>query len=58
MKIIERETRRANEWIGENTPDEPKQKPRKLGKVGTQQKANSTRSIFDDIDADGDSEDA
>jgi hypothetical protein len=57
VKIIDREIRRANEWIGEHTPDEPKQKPRKLGKVGTRARSNSSRSIFDDIDVDGDSED-
>lgn len=57
VKIIDREIRRANEWIGEHTPDEPKRKTRKLGKVGTPEKSNSGRSIFDDIDADGNSED-
>lgn len=56
MKIIEREIRRANEWIGDHTPEEPKRKPRILGKVGTPESSNTVRSIFDDIDADGDSE--
>jgi hypothetical protein len=57
VKIIDREIRHANEWIGEHTPDEPKRNPRKLGTVGTPERSNSGRSIFDDIDADGDSED-
>ena len=34
-EIIERETRRANEWIAENTTEEPDRKPRTLGKVET-----------------------
>ena len=41
-----------NQWIGENTPEEPKRKPRKLGKVETADGPQSGRSIFDDIDAD------
>jgi len=56
IKIIERETRRANEWIGEHTPDEPERSPRKLGKVAGPEKTQSERSIFDDIDADEDPE--
>jgi hypothetical protein len=51
--IINRETRFANEWIGENTPEEPKRKPRKLGKVETADRPDGARSIFDDIDEDG-----
>jgi hypothetical protein len=54
-RIIDRETRYANEWIGENTPEEPKRKPRKLGKVETLDRPDGARSIFDDIDQDGDS---
>jgi hypothetical protein len=50
-RIIDRETGRANEWIGENTPEEPKRKPRRLGKVEGADKPNGGRSIFDDIDA-------
>lgn len=50
-KIIDRETRLANEWIAENTPEEPSRKQRTLGKVETSDKLPSTRSIFDDIDA-------
>jgi hypothetical protein len=53
--IIDRETRYANEWIGENTPEEPKRKPRKLGKVETADRPDGARSIFDDIDEDGNS---
>ena len=53
--VIDRETRYANEWIGENTPEEPKRKPRKLGKVETADRPDGARSIFDDIDGDGNS---
>ena len=48
-KIIERETRLANEWIAENEPEEPDRKPRILGNVETSDKPHGTRSIFDDI---------
>jgi hypothetical protein len=58
VRIIDRETRHANEWIGENTPEDPKRKPRKLGKVETADRPQGGRSIFDDIDADGDSDEA
>jgi hypothetical protein len=51
-RIIDRETRHANEWIGENTPEEPKRKSRKLGRVETADRPQGARSIFDDIDAD------
>lgn len=51
-RIIDRETRHANEWIGKNTPEEPKRKSRKLGKVETADRPHGGRSIFDDIDAD------
>jgi energy-coupling factor transporter ATP-binding protein EcfA2 len=57
VKVINREIRLANEWIADYTPDEPQRKPRTLGKVGTPESSNTARSIFDDIDADGDSED-
>jgi hypothetical protein len=49
-RIIEREEEYANEWIGENTPEEPKRKPRKSGKVETAERPAGDRSIFDDID--------
>lgn len=52
VKVIDREIRRTNEWIGENTPEEPERKARKLGKVEAQDKPQTARSIFDDIDAD------
>ncbi|HLG57811.1 MAG TPA: hypothetical protein VI485_20875 [Vicinamibacterales bacterium] len=55
-KIVEREIRRTNEWIGENTPEEPERSPRNLGKVEAPEKPQSARSIFDDIDADEASE--
>jgi hypothetical protein len=54
--IIDREIGLANEWIGENTPDESEKSSRKLGKVEGPTKPHSSRSIFDDIDADEHSE--
>lgn len=54
--LIDRQIRHTSEWIGENTPEEPERSPRKLGKVEASEKPQSTRSIFDDIDADEDSE--
>ncbi len=54
-KIIDRAIRRTNQWIGENTPEEPERSPRKLRKVAAPEKTQSERSIFDDIDAGEDS---
>jgi hypothetical protein len=53
VKIIQRETDLANEWIAETDPPEPKVSPRVLGAVEPSEKKLGTRSIFDDID-DGD----
>jgi hypothetical protein len=53
VKIIDRETDLANEWIAETEPPEPKVSPRILGAVEPSEKKLGTRSIFDDID-DGD----
>ena len=53
-KLIDREIRRTSEWIDENTPEEPERAPRNLGKVEVQEKPQSTRSIFDDVDANED----
>ena len=53
IKIIERETYLANEWIAETEPQVPKVSPRILGAVEPSEKKLGTRSIFDDID-DGD----
>ena len=53
VKIIERETDLANEWITETEPPEPKITPRTLGTVDPSEKKHGSRSIFDDID-DGD----
>jgi hypothetical protein len=50
IKCIDREIRRTREWIDENTPEEPDRASRKLGKVEAQEKPQSTRSIFDDVD--------
>jgi hypothetical protein len=52
VRIIEREIRRTNEWVGEHAPEEPERSPRKLGKVAAAEEPQSARSIFDDIDAD------
>jgi hypothetical protein len=49
-KIIEQETRLANEWIAENEHEEANREPRILGDVEASDKPHSTRSIFDDID--------
>ena len=57
-KIIDRETQQANEWIAEHTPEEPERSPRKLGKVEGTDKPPSARSLFDDIDAEENSESA
>lgn len=53
LKIIERETDLANEWIAETESPEPKVSPRTLGTLEPSEEKLSTRSIFDDID-DGD----
>jgi len=53
VKIIERETDLANEWIAKTEPPEPKITPRTLGTVEPSEKRHGSRSIFDDID-DGD----
>jgi hypothetical protein len=50
FKIIDQEIRRTNEWIEENTPEEPVKSPRKLGKIEPSTESSSERSIFDDID--------
>lgn len=55
---IDRQISRAKEWIDEHAPDEPELKPRILGKVGVSEYSATTRSIFDDIDAHEDAEDA
>jgi hypothetical protein len=51
-RIIDRQRRYANQWIGEHTPEEPKRKPRKLGNLEKSEKPRGGRSIFDDIDDD------
>lgn len=50
VKIIERETYLANEWIAETESPEPKIAPRTLGTVEPSEEKHGTRSIFDDID--------
>jgi hypothetical protein len=53
VKIIERETDLATQWIAETETPEPKVSPRTLGTVQPSEGKHGTRSIFDDID-DGD----
>lgn len=56
MNYISRESERAQEWIAENTPEEPERSPRVLSVAETAAQPQSRRSIFDDIDAGEDSE--
>jgi len=51
-EIIERELKESNEWIREHTSEEPSKSPRQLGTVDLSQKPTSSRSLFDDVDAD------
>lgn len=53
VSIIDRETKYANSWIAEHTSDEPLRKERKLGKVAEPRGWRGARSIFDDVDDDG-----
>lgn len=50
IKIIERETALANDWIAETEIPEPKVSPRVLGALEPSEKKHGTRSVFDDID--------
>ncbi|MBL8297751.1 MAG: restriction endonuclease [Rhodanobacteraceae bacterium] len=52
LKIIDRETERANEWIADNSTPEMERTPRLLGPVNAFGSSGSSRSVFDDIDAD------
>lgn len=52
LRIIERESDLAQQWIAETDLPEPKVSPRKLGAVEPSEAQHGTRSIFDDIDAD------
>jgi hypothetical protein len=56
VKLIDRQIRHTAEWIDENTPEESERSPRKLAKVEAPEKLQSTRSIFDDIDANEDAD--
>lgn len=52
VKLVERETRRAAEWIAEHMPEEPDAKrSRSLGGGQAPDTLQGDRSIFDDIDA-------
>jgi hypothetical protein len=55
-ELIDREIRHTREWIDENTEEEPERAPRNLEKIEAQEKLQSTRSIFDDVDASEDKE--
>ncbi len=55
-KLIEREVRESEDWIDEHTSEEPTRSPRQLGAVELTEKPVSARSLFDDIDADEDSD--
>jgi energy-coupling factor transporter ATP-binding protein EcfA2 len=50
--LVETEERHVRLWIDESTTDEPVRAQRELGNVETQEKPQSARSVFDDIDAD------
>jgi hypothetical protein len=56
IKIIDEQIRRTRGWIADNIPEKTEKSPRKLGKVEASEKPQSTRSIFDDIDANEDLE--
>lgn len=51
VESIDCEIGQTREWIDENTPQEPERAPRRFENVGAQENPQSTRSIFDDIDA-------
>jgi energy-coupling factor transporter ATP-binding protein EcfA2 len=52
VKIVNRETELAQQWVAEHMPDESKDKPpRKLAAVSKSEQPQSERSIFDDVDA-------
>lgn len=53
MDYIRRESEGAQQWIAENTEEEPDRGPRVLSVAETEPQPQSARSIFDDID-DGD----
>ena len=50
-QVIDREISLTNQWIGENTSQEFEANPRQMGKIEATERPQSTRSIFDDIDA-------
>ena len=50
ISTIEQETQRTNDWVHENTQDEPEISPRELGNAESPDKPSSARSLFDDID--------
>lgn len=50
VRLVERETDLANEWIAETEPPEPKVSPRVLGAMELSEQKHGSRSIFDDID--------
>ena len=51
-KVIDNEIWLTNEWIEENKNLVPQEDPRQLGNIESAARSKTTRSIFDDIDAD------
>ena len=56
ISLIDQEIQHTNEWIAENISDEPEKSRRKLEEIEPSPEPHSSRSIFDDIDVDGDAD--
>jgi hypothetical protein len=52
-KLIDREIRRTSEWADENTPEDLRE-PLENWESRSARKPQSTRSVFDDVDANED----
>jgi hypothetical protein len=51
-QIVDRETKRVNDWITDHMPDEPEDAPKRtFGDVQPSDEFKGGRSIFDDVDA-------
>ncbi len=50
LETINCETKKAKEWIADETPEEADHPSRALGQIETRNELHGTRSIFDDID--------
>ena len=53
VQAIDDEVSALDVWIAENTEEENEMSPRQLGQIDFQEVMRSTRSVFDDIDYDG-----